>query len=169
MYRKINYLFLLAVILSGLFSACMKQENYPDTPQIEYLNYSNVFDTGRYAVRGILDISFRDGNGDIGLSAGDTFPPYQKNGQYYYNYVIMYFEKQNGVYKQLELDPPFSSRIPVLTPLDPGKAIKGMIADTLVLNPHPLYDTIQIKAYIYDRGLHKSNEISTPEIILRRR
>ncbi len=169
MYRKIRYLFLLPVILSGFFSGCMKQENFPDTPQIEYMNYTNVFDTGRFAIRGILNISFRDGNGDIGLSPGDTFPPFQKKGDYYYNYVIMYFEKQNGVYQQLDLDPPFSSRIPVLTPLDPGKSIKGFIVDTLGLNPHPLNDTIQIKAYIYDRGLRKSNVISTPEIILRRR
>jgi len=84
----------------------MKQEHYPDTPQIEFLSYTNVFDTGRFAVKGILNISFQDGNGDIGfLSDGDTFPPFQPNGPYYYNYVIMYFEKQNGVYKQIDLNP----------------------------------------------------------------
>jgi hypothetical protein len=169
MYRKIKYSVILLVILSGFFSGCMKQENFPDTPQIEFLNYTNEFDTGHIATRGILNISFHDGNGDIGLNTGDTFPPFQKNGPYYYNYVILYFEKQNGVFKQIDLDPPFSSRIPVLAPLDPGKAIKGFIADTLGLNPHPFFDTIQIKAFIYDRGLHKSNVISTPEIILRRR
>ena len=168
MYRKIIYLFLLPVIFSGLFSGCMKEENYPDTPQIEFMNYTNVFDTGHYAIKGILNISFRDGNGDIGLSDGDTNPPFQKNGSYHYNYVILYYEKQNGVF--IDLDKPFRYRIPLLTPLDPGKAIKGYIADTLdwTFRSH-FYDTIQLKAFIYDHGLRKSNVITTPEIILRRR
>lgn len=170
MYRNIKYFFLLPVVFLFFLSGCMKKESYPDIPQIEFVSYTNVFDTGRYAIQGILNISFRDGNGDIGFySDADTFPPYQPGGQYYYNYVIIYFEKQNGVYKQIDLSPPFSSRIPWLTPLDPGKAIKGTISDKMdFMNPIHLYDTIQLKAFIYDRALHQSNVITTPEIILRR-
>jgi hypothetical protein len=154
-------------ILSGL-SGCVKQENYPDVPQIEFQGFYSVFDTGKYMVSGILTISFTDGDGDIGLSPRDTFPPYDPSGQYYYNYVITYFEKQHGVFKQIDLTPPFSARIPVLNREFPGKPIKGIIADTLDLNPHPLFDTIKFEAFIYDRSLNKSNVISTPEIILKR-
>jgi len=72
-----------------------------------------------------------------------------ENSPYYYNYVIKYFVKQNGVFNQIDLDPPFSSRIPVLTPLDPGKAIKENIVDTFELDPNPgIHDTIQFKAFI---------------------
>jgi hypothetical protein len=67
------------------------------------------------------------------------------------------------------LDPSFNARIPYLTPDDPNKAIKGIIVDTLTLNPAPLFDTIKFKFYIYDRALNKSNVDSTPPIILRRR
>jgi hypothetical protein len=154
-------------ILSGL-SGCVKQENYPDVPQIEFQGFNSVFDTGKYMVSGILTISFTDGDGDIGLSPRDTFPPYNSSGPYYYNYVITYFEKQQGVFKQIDLTPPFSARIPVLNWEFPGKPIKGIIADTIDLNPHPLFDTIKFEAFIYDRSLNKSNVISTPEIILKR-
>ena len=146
----------------------MKQENYPDVPQIKLLNYTNVFDTGQYAVRGILNISFTDGDGDIGLNPGDTSPPFNAAGLYYYNYVIKYFEKQQGVFKLIDLSPPFSARIPVLNREFPGKPIKGIISDTLGLNVHPLFDTIKFEAFIYDRTLNQSNVISTPEIILKR-
>lgn len=161
----------LIILITALLTAagCLKQESYPNTPQIEFVNYINVFDTGQYAVKGILTISFRDGDGNIGLNSFDTFPPFNKEGEYYYNYVITYFEKQNGVFTKIDLEPPFSARIPVLTPLEPNKAIKGVIVDTLgPLNPFPLFDTIKFEAFIYDRTLNKSNVISTPEIILRR-
>jgi len=147
----------------------MKKQNFPDTPVIGYLGFEMVFDTGLYAKTGILTISYQDGNGDIGLSTGDTFSPYQPGGPYYYNYVITYFEKQNGTFNQVNLTFPLSSRIPVLTPNDPNKPISGFIVDTLPLPIAPVHDTIRFEAFIYDRALHKSNVISTPDIILRRR
>jgi len=161
------FLFLLASWII-FFSSCMKKEKYPDTPQIEFAGWTSVFDTGQFAKRGIMNITFKDGNGDIGLNPGDTFPPFNKQGDYYYNYIITYFEKQAGAYVKVDLNPPFSARIPVLTPDDPNKAIKGIIVDTLALNPHPLFDTIRFELFIYDRALHKSNVVITPDIILRR-
>jgi len=151
-----------------IVTSCMKQEHYPDVPEIEFSNWVSVFDTGQYAKTGALSILFRDGTGDIGLNPGDTFPPYNKEGPYYYNYVIDYFEKQNGLFVKIDLYPPFSARIPILTPDYPNKAIKGIIVDTLYLNPKPLFDTIRFELFIYDRGLNKSNVVTTPEIILRR-
>jgi hypothetical protein len=168
--KKIRNLILTAGIFALIFlSGCLKPEQYPDTPQIEFQNFYLGFDTGQYASKGVLVITFTDGNGDIGLNSGDTFPPYQRTGDYYYNYVINYFEKQNGVFKKIDFTIPFSTRIPVLTPDNPGKAIKGIISDTMTLNPKPTYDTIKFEAFIYDRALHKSNTIATPEIIVKRR
>jgi len=164
-----RYLFLIFFASAILFfTSCMKKEKYPDIPQIEFAGWTSVFDTGQFAKRGILGITFKDGNGDIGLNPGDTFPPFNKQGDYYYNYVITYYEKQVGAYVKIDLDPPFSARIPVLTPDDPNKAIKGIIIDTLAMNPNPLFDTIRFDLFIYDRALNKSNVITTPDIILRR-
>ena len=165
-----RYFFLLVSAIGLLlFSSCMKKESFSDIPQIEFAGWTSVYDTGLFAKRGILAITFKDGNGDIGLNPGDTLPPFNKEGDYYYNYLISYFEKQSGTYVKIDLDPPFSARIPVLTPDDLKKAIKGFIVDTLQMNPHPLFDTIRFELCIYDRALHQSNVVTTPDIILRRR
>jgi hypothetical protein len=169
--KKQPFLFfaLITGIISMIFSGCMKKQNFSDTPLISFTGMELLVDTAGVVRTGILTISYQDGNGDIGLSAADTFPPYQKGGQYYYNYVITYFEKQNGVFQQVDLTIPFSLRIPVLTPNDPNKPIQGYITDSISLYPPPLHDTIKFEAYIYDRALNKSNTITTPEIVLRRR
>jgi hypothetical protein len=151
-----------------IFSSCMKKEVFPETPQIAFQSFVPVFDTGKYATRGFLTISFKDGDGDIGLKEDETQPPFDTGSIYYYNYVIDYYEKQNGSFVRVDFLIPFSTRIPYLTPEDPNKAIKGIIVDTLMLNPKPAHDTIKFKFFIYDRALHKSNVDSTPPIILRR-
>ena len=147
----------------------MKKESFSDIPQISFLGFDKVYTTSQYPKIGILSISYQDGNGDIGLDPSDTFPPYDRNGPYYYNMVLTFFEKQNGVYVNVIDSIPFSARIPVLTPNDPGKAIKGFIIDTIPLYPPPPYDTIKFEVFLYDRALHKSNVITTPDIILKRK
>ncbi len=166
--KNIAFIICLAVSIFTGLTGCTKKESFSDIPQIDFISFINVYDAGQFAKFGILTISYQDGNGDIGLSESDTLSPYQKNGSYYYNFVITYYEKQKGIFKQIDLDIPFSARIPPLIPDDPNKAIKGTITDTLVLNPHPAYDTIKFGVFIYDRALNKSNVVTTPEIILRK-
>ena len=73
------------------------------------------------------------------------------------------FIKQNGVWNTI--DTPVSSRIPYLTPDGKNKALKGEILRELNL-PFPLVnDTMKYDIFIYDRGLHQSNTITTPEFI----
>ncbi len=162
---------LLTVLITGmiLLSSCMKKEVFPDIPEIAFQSFITQFDTGIYAKRGFLTISFKDGNGDIGLWPNQKEPPFDTGSIYYYNYIIDYYEKQNGIFVKVDLNPPYNARIPFLTPDDPNKAIKGIIVDTLTLNPMPLHDTVKFKFFIYDRALNKSNVDSTPPIILRRR
>ncbi len=151
------------------FSSCMKRESYSDIPQIAFAGYANMFDTTRIAKKGILTISFQDGDGDIGLHTWDLYPPFDSTSIYFYNYYIDLYEKKNGVFvKDTTLFTSLNARIPYLTPDDPNKAIKGLIVDTIPLNPNPVYDTIQFSMFIYDRALHKSNVVFTPEIVVRR-
>lgn len=151
-----------------LISSCVKEEEFSDIPAITPRSFALVFDTGQYAVRGILSFDFQDGNGDIGLSPGDTFAPFNRGGDYYYNLVIKYFEKRDSVYVEVVLDPPFSARIPLLNPDYPGKAIRGFISDTLTLDPSPAWDTVRFEYFLYDRALNKSNILTTPDIPLKR-
>ena len=160
--------FFLIIATGALMLSCVKQESYPDIPEIGYGSFQLQFDTTQYAKRGILIFSFQDGDGDIGLNPGDTNPPFEKGGPYYYNLVISYFEKQAGQWVEIILDPPFSARIPVLNPDYPGKPIKGYITDTLTLDPAPQFDTVRFSFFIYDRALHQSNVVTTPDIVLKR-
>ena len=170
MKKQTSFFFILfpVLMLAGA-SGCMKKQSFPDTPAISLLSFEMFYDTARVARTGIMTISYQDGNGDIGLSPGDTFSPFQPKGPYYYNYVINVFEKENGVFTPLVLAFPLSLRIPVLTPDDPNKAISGYIVDTIPLYPPPPHDTLKFEAFLYDRALNKSNVITTPEIILRRK
>lgn len=169
-YWDFSYIRVAALIsVTVLLASCMKKEVFPDIPQIAFQSFTLEFDSGMYARRGFLTISFQDGDGDIGLRSDQNMPPFDTGSLYYYNYIIDYYEKQNGTFVKRDLDPPYNARIPYLTPDDPNKAIKGIIVDTLVLNPMPVHDTIKFKFFIYDRALHKSNLDSTPPIILRRR
>jgi hypothetical protein len=169
MKKQPFYFLLIFATLSAVFSGCMKKQSFSEIPAISLTGLELTYDTSHVVRTGILTISYQDGNGDIGLAAGDTFPPYDSAGPYYYNFVIQHFEKINGVYHPAVDLIPFSARIPVLTPDDPNRAISGFIVDTLILYPPPLHDTIRFEAFIYDRALNKSNLVTTPEIILRRK
>ncbi len=159
---------ILSLITLLILSSCIKQESFHDIPAISYRNLLLVFDNGQYAVRGIFSFNFQDGDGDIGLNPGDTFSPYNRAGDYYYNLVIHYFEKQDTGWVEVILNPPYSARIPVLNPGYSGKPIKGFISDTLAMDPAPDFDTVKLEFFIYDRALNQSNILITPDIVLKR-
>ena len=168
-FRTVVFPVLPLVVCFMTLCSCMKKESYSDIPQIAFAGYYNIFDTTKIAKRGVLTISFQDGDGDIGLNPWDVNPPFDTASLYYYNYFIDLYEKKNGSFvKDTTLTTPLRYRIPDLTPNDPNKAIKGIIVDTIPLNPNPVYDTIQFSMFIYDRALHKSNLAFTPEIVVRR-
>ncbi|MEI6884795.1 MAG: hypothetical protein WCO02_09920 [Bacteroidota bacterium] len=165
---KALYLILSAAAFTAFLSSCMKKDNYPDIPYITYAGYYNVFDSTNIAKSGVLTITFQDGDGDIGLNSWDVYPPYDSTSIYFYNYYIDVYSKRNGVFVKDTLQTPLRYRIPNLTPDDPNKSIKGIIENILPLNPHPIYDTIRFTCYIYDRALHQSNIVTTPEFVVRR-
>ena len=176
-------LFSTAMLSMVLFS-CQKFDEYPVEPHITYQKFTLLIDSVYNPVndttvlisnRGILSFTFTDGDGDLGLMDWDTLPPFDKESPYYFNIIVKYFEKRNGVFEQVTRINPdgtvdtvnFNGRLPYLTPNGVHKAIKGTIEDTLLINnPVSTFDTIKFKFYIYDRALHKSNEEETPEIII---
>jgi hypothetical protein len=118
-------------------------------------------------------MDFTDGDGDLGLTEADSLPPFQDSGRYYFNVYADYFEKINGEFTQLTVNYPFpfgdtihyNARLPLLTPEGKEKAIKGTIEYDIAMNTGPKYsDVVKFRVYLYDRALHKSNEIETPEI-----
>lgn len=175
---KIGLILLLPALLCMV--SCQNKEDYPIIPQIHFSCFLLEVDTAAHvARRGVLEFTFEDGDGDIGLPANYLQPPFDPGSKYYYNLIIKYFEKQNGKFVEVPLlswNPDsgrydtitFNARIPWLTPDLGDKSISGTIQDTLFLdNPLSDYDTIMFTFFIYDRALHKSNVDSTPPIVRR--
>ena len=178
MIRKATKILILLLILGSVVLSCRKFEDFPDIPVITYDNFIVLMnlETG-ITERGVLIFSYTDGDGDLGLDKGDTLVPFDKDGDYYYNLIIKYYEKQYGVFVEVPIlawnidssyfdTLTFNSRFPILTPESGNQAIKGVFQDTLfIYNPLSAFDTIKFKAQIIDRALNKSNEIETQEII----
>ncbi|NTW25277.1 MAG: hypothetical protein HGA37_11285 [Lentimicrobium sp.] len=175
--KSLKWIAIILLLVSS-FTGCKKYDEYPPEPSIGYLDFVLLRDAQGIDQRGVLRFSFEDGDGNIGLYSFDTLPPFD------YNLFVKYFERQNGVFKEIFLVTPiyiddttivydtatFNGRIPILTPAGKNKAINGEIEDTLfVNNPLSTYDTIMFEVYIQDRDLNKSNTIQTPPIVVKKR
>lgn len=162
---KLHFFILMLPVLMWTTS-CRKFEEYPPEPEIAFVDFKVVLTpSGGFTGKGRLYVSYRDGDGDIGLEQGDTLPPFQPGGDYYYNLIIRFSERRNGVMTQRpEFN--FSARIPPLIPKDQKRSIKGIIEYELdVYNPNSSYDTIQYHIQLVDRALNLSNEVATPLIV----
>jgi hypothetical protein len=161
MYR----LLLLFTVLTLALSSCVKHEVYPIEPIIEYKDFIKIPDGSGIDNKAYLIINFTDGDGDIGLKTDDTLPPYNVNGDYYYNFLINYFELQNDSFVQVELPATFNARIPNVEDELAERGIKGEIQIELFFNNYnSTSDSVKFSAQIIDRALHKSNIVYTPSI-----
>lgn len=165
-YTKITF-FLLISILAGLTS-CIKEEQYPIIPHIEFGGFATAKDiTGKDSL-GAISISYTDGDGNIGLFAWDTVEPKK------YNFYLKFMELVNN--ELVEVKPvdstlTFNGRIPLLTPVGRNKNIKGDITMYLELyfaRQILKSDTIAFEIYIRDRDLNNSNVIETPLFLIQR-
>ena len=170
---------LILIILVGIISfSCRRLEEFAPEPTVTYTGFQKLLNTTDSIYdRGILQFSFTDGDGDLGLAKSDTFPPFNIDGQYYYNLVVNFWEVQNGKETEVALtsyNPDtqkydtiyLSARIPPLTPSGTNKSISGDIYDTLFMyNYTSPYDTLFFEFFIYDKALHKSNVERTPYIV----
>lgn len=155
---------LVCLFTAGTFTSCLKKKEFPDEPAITFGSF--VAD----GTEGTLYINFTDGDGDIGLAEGDTVAPYNVGSDFYYNFYLDYYEKQNGVWVQrTDLNPPFYYRVPVLTPSGQSKALEGEIQVDIrpfYYDPTSIYDTIMYKIRLADRALNISNEVESDEIVI---
>lgn len=117
--------------------------------------------------------SFKDGDGDIGLSETDTLPPFNRQNQYWQNAPVTILYKKAGVYEELlnpstnqAFDLP-SERIPRITPEGKNKTISGEITIHMPANPlNTQAAEVKYQVRLIDRALNVSNMIETPELQL---
>ncbi|HEY1044923.1 MAG TPA: hypothetical protein VGF79_00695 [Bacteroidia bacterium] len=164
MFQK--YTFLVLVLF--YFGCKSDSFNFPETPALTLQSIEQYKLNGKDSSVAIF-INYTDGDGDIGLEAADTNPPYQYNGPYFYNLLINVYTVENGISKPLYFPATtdtinFNDRIATLTPTGKNKAISGVIR--LNLNAKPYFsltpDSMFYSVQIIDRKLHKSNVVFTP-------
>lgn len=152
------YLFLVA----GGWS-CRKMEELSPIPAIELVSFEA---TGN---RGLLTISFTDGDGDIGLNENDDQPPFDIGSEFFTNLKLEYWEKVADAWRKSDTVH-FAWRIPSLTPGGQIKSLEGTIEVALepfyyALPSVSIADTFMYRIRLVDRALQYSNEIETEELI----
>ncbi|MFZ4414636.1 MAG: hypothetical protein ACOYOV_16250 [Bacteroidales bacterium] len=165
------YILTLLMFILFLFS-CKKEKVYPVIPVIEYKEF--LYNPGLQ--EGSFVFKFTDGDGDIGLRQSDTYPPFDTNSIYYNNFYIHIYEKVNDTFQPLTIFNlatqkndtfVFKYRIPYIDPVSANGSLKGELETRLnigLMLPFLHSDTLQFEAYLFDRQLHKSNVIRTPDI-----
>ena len=150
------------LLMAVLMSACLKTEEFPKEPHIDFKSYTRSTDYDK------LTISFTDGDGDIGLDQGDTLAPYNPGSQWYHNFFVDYYKMQNGQWELQQFTLPLYYRIPVITPTGQNKALEGDIAVELspLVLPQTSGDTVRFSVRIADRALHESNTVFTDAIVV---
>lgn len=156
-----HLIFPLIVLSTFLLSVgCESVEDFPDEPQVTFKSLE-IED----ANNAVLKISFTDGDGDIGLSEGDTLPPFcPEECDYYYNLLCEYYEKQDGEWVIFDdLAAPFYYRVPIVEPSGQNPTLEGEIH--IDLNAYYItgtgYDTCRMSVRLIDRSLNVSNEVFT--------
>ena len=166
--RSLRYL-ALAVIITLLLFSCTKIEKMPAIPLIEFKNFETFDSTdvlGNPVRSGRLKFYFQDGDGDLGLQS----PGNLAGGADSVNLFLKLYRKSGGEYTPaLPGDPlkPSGYRIPFMVRLGQNKLLKGTISVTLLYYGYTPTDTIKYDIYIKDRAEHRSNTVTTCEIILK--
>jgi hypothetical protein len=150
---------LILSLLIIIITACQKTKDiYPITPVIAFKDFVRYNTTG-YDDSLITTITFTDGDGDIGLRQEDTIPKY--------DFYTTVYQKQSGVFKALNLGTTTNYRMPYITPTGANKALKGTVSINFnFFPPHKANDTLRYDIFIIDRAFHKSNVITTPEVVV---
>ena len=150
-------------ILALIIVSCNPVEEYPVVPAIEYAGYTLLLNEDSIPVKGVIAITFTDGDGNIGLTDEEHEPPFD------YNLFVTYREWHNGTWQPVinhDGDTVnFNARIPVITPQGKNKNIRGTIYDTVNINRQAgASDTVKYTLYVKDRDLNSSNMVETPPI-----
>lgn len=167
-FKHKSYLLIVSAIV--FFYACVKTSDFSTTPLITYKEFKTFGKDSAY-----FYYKFQDGDGDIGLDNGDTNSPFDSKSKYYYNLIMTYYFKEtDGSFHTYFNSAPlvndtqrFEYRILNITPKGQNKVVDG---EMRVVMYAPFFITghksVKYSAYIYDRALHQSNTILTPEIVV---
>lgn len=160
------------VILSG----CLKRDEFPVEPILTFKAVEQGYETpylGTVPERFLnVIVDFTDGDGDIGLDGGDTLDPFGVNDAHYFNCMCVLEKRIQGVWTDVQSEVP--GRIKRISPTGQDPTLNGEIKWKLHPYPGPrpglppisTGDTMRVTMYIEDRALHRSNSVTSGEIVL---
>ncbi len=160
---------LLMLLLFAVSWGC--KDNNPGKahpPELWYIGYETIKGEMADSLL-VINLGYKDDDGDIGLNPYDTFPPYNLGSPYQYNLNVTFFELKDGKEEIIAVDPsnPNHQRIPDLRPTGRNKRIEGTIEISFPVGLNALYqDTIKGYFKLTDRNLMSSAEISSDLIYL---
>jgi len=160
--KHFKYIFILSAVGLLLLSACVKEKKFPAQPSIEFVNYVKYGTDSADCI-----ISFKDGDGDIGILDGDTASENDYKLKYLYKGTDGLFHPFDAIDSTSAMDTLFYSyRVPNITPEGQYKALEGTIKAKL--RSYPLYgfghDIVKFEIRLRDRAGNFSNIVTTNEI-----
>ncbi|MFN4299245.1 MAG: hypothetical protein ACK4EX_05865 [Thermaurantimonas sp.] len=160
---RMPFFWILSVVL--LMGACRKFNPFDPIPVIEYKShyFKRSQPLGLHMLH--LEMTFRDGDGDIGLSEGDTLPPFDISSPFYHNLWIELFTIKNSLIVDTFN---FNARIPNITPPGQVKSLEGEIQYEIPIDGLAEGDTIRVGIRLVDRALNVSARSFSPEIVVKR-
>ncbi len=158
-----------------LFSCKKESTPTPGPPVISFASFTTSNGTN-----GVFTFNFTDPDGDIGLHQEDTTGSYSKTGVGYYDFYMRYYCYSPTLNKYVEFYYPypgqpltslidssiFAYRIPFVANNIKSKTLDGQIVVNLTGYKPGNIDSLnhfRYEFWIYDRALHKSNVVTTPE------
>jgi hypothetical protein len=153
----------IAFVIMGIAS-CYKPPVYSVIPSISFKSF--VVNANRSAT---LQVTFTDGDGDIGYPTSDNNPPFD------FFVLPLYDSTGLGAYKYYWIPPQsplgdtlvFPYNIPNITPIGKYKALSGQIQIQMDSASWYIKDKVNMKfmVWIVDRAGHISNRITTIPIV----
>jgi hypothetical protein len=160
--RHFKYISLFSVLGLIPVTSCVKEKSFPPEPKIEFVSYTAYGTDSADCI-----ISFKDGDGDIGLLEGDTTSADDYQLKYLYKGTDGQFHPFDKIDTTAAMDTLFYSyRVPDITPDGQYKALEGQIKAKLRSSPvyFPGHQVVKFEIRLRDRAGHLSNIVSTNEI-----
>jgi hypothetical protein len=155
---------LKVLLASACLLSCISEEQFPDEPTLKWERHEWILqeipDVGTVE-RLRVELSFTDGDGNVGLEEDQVSPPFDTTSAFYYNLWVRYYEKQGDSMVEIITPVPFSTRIPNLTPQGQNRTLEGLIQYDMDLS-QATSDSVQFKFILLDRDLNQSPEVTSP-------
>ncbi len=156
--KHLIYILFIAVLMIS----CKKEKSFSPKPVIEFKDFTSYGSDSANIM-----ISFRDGDGDIGIFEDDTTSKDDLSLKYLYKDSTGNFIPYDATFGTPQFDTLFYSyRVPSITPNGQYQALEGDILIKLRAAPlyNPTHSFVKFEITLTDRAGNISNTVSTKEI-----